>query len=152
MVIKSCQICSWHAWRNAIFLRQMHLFANDMADPDISDWIWPIIDADHQSSLTTDAVKFSNTISYLHSNAILNLKMYSCIFLGLKITKIKIPRNIVERLWHINNVTSYEDLLPCYLVVEIYYRLSLYDPSSSLNCKDPTLSGFVYTSILIKFN
>ena len=29
--------------------------------------------------------------------------------MGLKITKIKIPGNIVERLWHINNVTSYED-------------------------------------------
>jgi hypothetical protein len=48
--------------------------------------------------------------SYLHSNAILNIKMYSCISLGLKITQINIPRNIVERLWHINNVTSYEDL------------------------------------------
>jgi hypothetical protein len=35
--------------------------------------------------------------------------MYSCISLGLKITQIKIPRNFVERLWHINNVTSYED-------------------------------------------
>jgi hypothetical protein len=44
-----------------------------------------------------------------HSNAILNIKMYPCISLGLKITQIKIPRNIVERLWHINNVTSYED-------------------------------------------
>ena len=29
--------------------------------------------------------------------------------LGLKITNIKISGNIVERLWHINNVTSYED-------------------------------------------
>jgi hypothetical protein len=37
------------------------------------------------------------------------IKMYSSISLGLKITKIKIPGNIVERLWHINNVTSYED-------------------------------------------
>ena len=36
--IESCQICSWHAWRNAIFLRQMHLFVNNMADPDISDY------------------------------------------------------------------------------------------------------------------
>jgi hypothetical protein len=42
----------------------------------------------------------------VHSNAILNIKMYSCISLGLKITKIKIPGNIVERLWHTNNVTS----------------------------------------------
>jgi hypothetical protein len=40
------------------------------------------------------------------ADAILNIKMYSCISLGLKIT---IPRNIVERLWHINNMTSYED-------------------------------------------
>ena len=54
----------------------------------------------------------------VHSNAILNIKMYSymlkkkmysCISLRLIITKIKIPGNIVERLWHINNVTSYED-------------------------------------------
>ena len=51
--------------------------------------------------------------------------MYSCISLGLKITKIKIPKNIVERFWHINNVTSYEDL----------------------KCKDQTLFGFVYASI-----
>ena len=44
------------------------------------------------------------------SDAILNIKMYSCISLGLKITKMKITGNIVERLWHIiNNVTSYED-------------------------------------------
>ena len=35
--------------------------------------------------------------------------MYPCISLGVKITNIKIPGNIVERLWHINNVTSYED-------------------------------------------
>ena len=35
--------------------------------------------------------------------------MYSCKSLGLKITKIKILGNIIERLWHINNVTSYED-------------------------------------------
>jgi hypothetical protein len=39
----------------------------------------------------------------------LNIKMYSSISLGLKIKQIKIPRNIVEGLWHINNVTSYED-------------------------------------------
>ena len=45
----------------------------------------------------------------VHSNAILNIKMYSGISLGLKITKFKIPGNIVERLWHIHNVTSYED-------------------------------------------
>jgi hypothetical protein len=35
---ESCQICSWHARRNAIFLRQMHLFVNNMADPDIFDY------------------------------------------------------------------------------------------------------------------
>jgi hypothetical protein len=52
---------------------------------------------------------FQIQYSYLHSNAILNIKLYSCISLGLKITQIKIPRNIVERLWHINNVMSYED-------------------------------------------
>jgi hypothetical protein len=52
---------------------------------------------------------FQIQYSYLHSNAILNIKMHSCISQGLKITQIKIPRNIVERLWHINNVTSYED-------------------------------------------
>ena len=47
---------------------------------------------------------------YYPSSAILNIKMYYCISLGLNITKIKIPGNIVERLqWHINNVTSYED-------------------------------------------
>jgi hypothetical protein len=40
----------------------------------------------------------------IHSNAILNIKMYSCISLGLKFTKSKIPGNIVERPWHINNV------------------------------------------------
>jgi hypothetical protein len=33
-------------------------------------------------SLTIDAVKFSNTISYFNSNAILNIKMYSSISLG----------------------------------------------------------------------
>jgi hypothetical protein len=67
-----------------------------MADPGISDYEF---DADDLllmpitsfHSLTIDAVKFSNTISYLHSNAKLNIKMYSCISLGLKIQKIKIP-------------------------------------------------------------
>jgi hypothetical protein len=41
----------------------------------------------------------------------------------LKSTKIKIPGNIVERLWHINNVKI-----------------------SSLKCKYQTLFGFVYAS------
>jgi hypothetical protein len=34
--------------------------------------------------------------SYLHSNTILNIKMYSFISLGLNITQIKIPWNIVD--------------------------------------------------------
>ena len=38
LAIESCQICSWQAWRNAIFLRRMHLFVNNMVDPDISDY------------------------------------------------------------------------------------------------------------------
>ena len=46
--------------------------------------------------------------SYLHSNAVLNIKMYSCISLGPKITQIKIPGNVVDD-WEINNMTSYED-------------------------------------------
>jgi hypothetical protein len=29
---ESCQICSWHAWSNAIFIRRMDLFVNNMAD------------------------------------------------------------------------------------------------------------------------
>jgi hypothetical protein len=33
---------------------------------------------------------------YFHSNAILNINMYSCISLGLKITQNKIPRNVVD--------------------------------------------------------
>ena len=54
--------------------------------------------------------------------------MYSCISLGLKITKIKIPGNLVERLCHINNVTSSEG-----------FQFKMY--------KDQTLFGFVYASI-----
>jgi hypothetical protein len=38
LAIESRQICSWQAWRNAIFLCRMHLFVNNMADPDISDY------------------------------------------------------------------------------------------------------------------
>ena len=38
LAIDSCQIWSWHAWRNAIFLHRMHLFVNNMADSDISDY------------------------------------------------------------------------------------------------------------------
>ena len=47
-----------------------------------------------------------------HTLTCLNIKMYSCISLGLQIIKNKILGNNVERLWHINNVTSvtsYED-------------------------------------------
>jgi hypothetical protein len=36
--IEGREICSWQAWRNAIFLRRMHLFVNNIADPDISDY------------------------------------------------------------------------------------------------------------------
>jgi hypothetical protein len=38
LAIESRQICSWQAWRNAIFLRRMHLFVSNMAHPDISDY------------------------------------------------------------------------------------------------------------------
>ena len=38
MALEGSQIFSWQAWRNAIFLRQMHLLVNNMADPDISDY------------------------------------------------------------------------------------------------------------------
>jgi hypothetical protein len=38
LAIESRQICSWQVWRNAIFLRGMHLFVDNMADPDISDY------------------------------------------------------------------------------------------------------------------
>ena len=38
MALEGRQICSWQAWRNDIFLRQMHLFVNNIADPDISDY------------------------------------------------------------------------------------------------------------------
>ena len=91
----------------------MDLLVNNMADPDFPTMnltlttYYLCLSSFH--SLTIDALKFSNTVSYLHSNAILNIKMFTCISLGLKITKIKIPQNIVERLWHINNVMSYED-------------------------------------------
>jgi hypothetical protein len=92
-------------------------------------------------------VKFSNTISNLHSNAILNIKMYSCISLGLKITKIKIPRNIVEQLWHINNVTSYEDFQ-----FKIWCTYDMYDftfsrwrilPAEPLILKSAYISSFI---------
>ena len=87
----------------------MHLFVNNkiMADPDISDYEF---DADDLLLMPIIIPQFEQMqYSYLHSNAMLNIKMYSCISLGLKITQIKIPRNIVERLWHRNNVTSYEE-------------------------------------------
>jgi hypothetical protein len=35
---------------------------------------------------------------YLHYNAILNINMYSCISMGLKITQIKIPKNVVDEI------------------------------------------------------
>jgi hypothetical protein len=76
----------------------MHLLVNTMVDPDISDYC--IVFENFTPSIEDFTV---------HSNAILNIKMYCCISLGPKSTKNKIPRNIVERLWHINNVASYED-------------------------------------------
>ena len=87
----------------------MHLFVNNkiMADPDISDYEF---DTDDQLLMPIIIPQFeSMQYSYLHYNAILNIKMYSCISLGLKIKQNKIPRNIVEQLWHRNNVTSYEE-------------------------------------------
>ena len=65
-------------------------------------------------------------------NAILNITMYSCTFLGLKIRQINIPWNIVDDF---GTLTTW-----CHL------------KTSSLKCKDQTLFGFVYASILIKFN
>ena len=38
----------------------------------------------------------NNVKNTIHSNAILNIQMYSYIPLGLKITQIKIPRNVVD--------------------------------------------------------
>jgi hypothetical protein len=42
------------------------------------------------------SAKLKINYSYLHFNAILNIKMYSCVSLGLKITQIKIPQNVVD--------------------------------------------------------
>ena len=58
----------------------------------------------HQLEFWWSQIEFT-----IHYNALLSIKIYSCISLGLRITKNKIPGNIVERLLHINNVTSYED-------------------------------------------
>jgi hypothetical protein len=35
-------------------------------------------------------------IQYLHSNAMVSIKMFSSISLDLKITQIKIPQNVVD--------------------------------------------------------
>jgi hypothetical protein len=35
-------------------------------------------------------------IQYLHSNAMVNIKMFSSISLDIKITQIKIPRSVVD--------------------------------------------------------
>ena len=43
---------------------------------------------------------FQIQYSYLHSNAILNIKMYSCIFLGLKITQIKFYEMLLTTFAH----------------------------------------------------
>jgi len=42
------------------------------------------------------STKLKVQFSYRHSNAILNIKIYSCISMGLKITQIKIPQNVVD--------------------------------------------------------
>jgi hypothetical protein len=48
--------------------------------------------------------------------------MYYCISLGLNITKIKIPGNIVERLWHINNVADPGEI-GAHIQNRIYFHL-----------------------------
>ena len=70
----------------------MHLFVNNMTDPDIFDYAF---DAD-DINWRFDGRKSSLPFILMQS-------------LCLKSTTIKIPGNIVERLWHIDNVTSYED-------------------------------------------
>ena len=85
----------------------MRLFVNNMADPDMNLTLTTylgdncIVFENFTASIGDMMVEFT-----VDSDAILNIKMYSCISLGLKIT---IPRNIVELLWHINNMTSYKD-------------------------------------------
>jgi len=115
----------------------------------ISHWrMNTLVTSQYQSRLSSITKIFSRRIS--QSDCSIQIKLnYSCIALGLKITQIKIPRNIVERLWHINNVTSYEDFqfkILAYKQCDVIWR------HSSLKCKDQTLFGFVYASILIEFN
>ena len=76
--------------------------------------IFPTINLTLTTYLGHNCIVFENFISSVgdlrvYSNAILSIKMCSCISLSLKSAKIKIPGNIVIRLWHINNVMSYED-------------------------------------------
>ena len=61
----------------------------------------------------------------------LNIKMYSCIYLGLKIIQIKILWNVVDDF---GALTTWRHM-----------------KTSSLKCKDQTFFGFVYASILINF-
>jgi len=107
-----------------------------------------LVTSQYQPRLSSITKIFSRRLS--QSDCSIQIKLnYSCIALGLKITQIKIPRNIVERLWHINNVTSYEDFqfkILGYKQRDVIWR------HSSLKCKDQTLFGFVYASILIEFN
>ena len=70
--------------------------------------------------------------SYLHSNAILNMPMYSFISLGLKIKPIKIARNDVDDF---DTLTTWRHMT-----------------TSSLKRKDHAFFGVVYASIFIKFN
>ena len=97
-------------------------------------WIWRhIIDVDNHST-AWQFMPWNFQVQWIIS-ILMQYWIWKSILaypLGLKITKFKIPRNIVERLWHINNVTSYE--------------------TSSLKLKGQTSFGFVYSSILIEFN
>ena len=55
--------------------------------------------------------------SFLHSHAMLNVKGNSYIFLGLKITEIKIPWNVVDVIWRllVRNVKIIHYLASCTL-------------------------------------
>jgi hypothetical protein len=53
------------------------------------------------------SVKLKLQYSHLHSNAILNIKMYSCISLGLEITQIKIFATVKPRFMFRKLKTQY---------------------------------------------
>jgi hypothetical protein len=66
---------------------------------------------------------------YLHSNAILNIKMYSCISLGLTITQIKITRNVVD--WR-GGVHEAQKAWSLRFTLEVFiWRHVVYVPKSS---------------------